>query len=321
MGAAKLRAPRTHVDATKLISYAMDPKAGGSYIAQVETTVRYAGRTVRSRAMVAHSGERERVEQLNGDARGSWSLTEPGRSYTYLPTVRTLLITETGRVLSEREKTRLLLANYEAQYQGTEQVAGRDAYVVRLAPRRGEGPSKTLWIDRRRHNVLRSTDYGASGDERGGTKTLKIAYDVRPDAARMDPAHADAAKKVFVCKSTEPAALAKALGLPVRLPKHLPKGYALDGYHLFNSQCNCGHRSAQLTFTDGLNVISVFETPRDSACRGANCDMASAGGVNACTVQGCDAAQAGRIVRSDRTVVVVADLPAREIRRIVESVQ
>ncbi|MCL4552358.1 MAG: hypothetical protein M1305_02215, partial [Candidatus Marsarchaeota archaeon] len=124
-----------------------------------------------------------------------------------------------------------------------------------------------------------------------------------------------------VCRSAKSMDLFKALGFPVRVPKYVPAGYEIEGYHLFNSQCNCNHRSAQVTYTDGLNVISIFQTPNMISCKDGTCNKANCGNSKGCAVSNCDVARTGLIAISDRTIVVVGDLLPEDVKRIAESVR
>ena len=76
--------------------------------------------------------------------------------------------------------------------------------------------------------------------------------------------------------------------------------------------------AAQITYTDGLNVISIFESPLMGSCCAA-CRMSGAS-RECCTVGGCEMAQAGSIRRGNKTVVVVGDLLPSQIKKIAESV-
>ena len=60
--------------------------------------------------------------------------------------------------------------------------------------------------------------------------------------------------------------LRKVLGFEARGSSICARRLQTEGCHLFVSQCGCGHRSAQITYSDGLSVVSVFESPMKAAC-------------------------------------------------------
>lgn len=308
-------ASRSRANMDRLVARALSGNA--SYVAQVVTSTKYNGKTIRTHATVFHQDGIEKVRYA-GD-RPVWSMTRDGKSYTYLPQSNKLLISETGRLLSDADRNALLMSNYKSISNGTDEVAGRDAYVVEISSRRDGHPCKKLWIDKRRLTVLKSVDYSAAGDERGRMVTERIRYN--PKIGPETFAVGGSPQVVRVCTSSDSMNLFKTLGMPVRLPKYLPPGYKLEGYHLFNSQCNCGHRSAQLTYSDGLNIISVFQTPRTACCGAGMCKLNCGGSSKGCTVANRDVAKTGQITRGDRTIVVVGDLLPEEIRKVAESVK
>lgn len=302
------------VDVDRLVANALNNEKTGDYVARVRTSVIYCGRAITTEAVVLHDGDREKIENPGQDGRGAWAMTDGSRRYTFLPKDRVLLVSEQSGV----GKANLLLLNYKPEYAGMDKVAGRRVYVVDLVPRREGRPSKKLWIDREHYTILRSVDYSASGDERGGMETIKIAYNAKvdPGAFRLPPS--SDVRRIEACVSSSPASLNGKLGFKVVAPGYIPSGYRLEGYYLYNCQCRCNHSSAQLTYTDGLNVISVFETSAKVACANGSCSM-GAQRSGKCAVEGCEMARAGRILRGDKMVVVVGDLPAEEIRRMAES--
>lgn len=312
---------RPHADAGRLVARALSRDANTDYIAHVVTSTEYNGKTIKTNATVFHQGDTEKIEYAGATGRSVWSMTRGGKSYTYLPKGNKLLISETSNLLSDADRSALLLTNYKAISDGTDKVAGRDVYVVDISSRYDGRPSKKLWIDKEHLTILKSIDYSAAGDERGRTETKRISFDMRIGPETFAIPTARSANVVMVCESADSMDLFKTLGVQVHLPKYLPAGYEPEGYHLFNSQCNCNHHSAQLTYTDGLNVISIFQTPKMTCCTDGTCNMADCGGSKGCAVANCDVAKTGVIARSDRTVVVVGDLLSQDVKRIAESVR
>lgn len=309
------------IDPTQLAASALARTDAATYVAEVVTVTRHEGKLLTARARVYRRGASERIEYSEEPGAGVWSITRDGRSYTFLPAEDRLLISETDHLLSTSDREKLLLSNYRAVYSGAESVAGREAHVVDLTPRRSGRPRKRLWIDARRQTVLRSVDYSSGGDRRGSMRVARIRYDAPvPDKMFTVPRNARV-QRVNVCASVRRGDLAKVLGFGVSLPGYVPKGYVLEGVHLFTSQCNCRHKAAQLNYTDGLNVISIFQAPRMTNCDPEVCNMRDDDDGSGCRMGGCEMARMGQVSRGNKVVVVVGDLLSGDIKRIAESVR
>lgn len=311
---------RPQTDMSKLVALALAPNSGTEYVAKVITTTDYNGKEIKTRATIYHQGVKEKVEYDGARGQTIWSIAKDDKTYTYLPKTKKLLISDQNGILSTSERSKLLSENYKSVSNGTEIIAGRPSYVVKITPKDGNGPSKKLWIDKQHLNILRSIDYDASGTERGSSETRKISYNakIRPDA--FDIAVNKSVERVKICESGRSADIFKKLLFRIAIPTYLPKGYRLEGYHLFYSQCNCHECSAQLTYIDGLNVISVFQSPKMTCCTTGSCNMAGCG-KDSCAISDGDIAKTGHILRGNKIVVVVGDLLPNEIKKIAESVK
>jgi negative regulator of sigma E activity len=313
-GALHLRAASwARIDAADLVSRAYLQQGQPSYIAHVTTLTGYEGKPIETHATVFHQGKVEKIEYSGASGRTAWLMTMDGKSYTYLPKGNRLLVSEMSRLLSDKDRTKLLLANYDAKCVGMNSIAGREAYIIELSPRHEARPAKKLWIDRENFAILRTEDYSASGDRHGLTQMNQVSFGAKiaPRTFVLPPARS--VDFVMVCKSGVSADMFRDLGFAVSAPSYLPAGYELEGYHLLYSTCGCAHHSAQLTYTDGLNVISVFESPKMACCK--SCKMAK------CDDQNCGAATMGEVTRGDKTIVVVGDLLPSDLNKIAESVK
>ena len=307
-----------NVNFTPIVADTFSNKIRISYIAHVTTSSKYCGKILQTKAVIYHRRDEEKIEQQGSRKYPVWSITRGDHSYTFIANENTLLISDTSRLISEKQRKKLFLENYEARYAGMDEVAGRRTWVVNLIARRRERPAKKLWIDLKTYVILRSIDYSSTGDERSRTQISKIIYNPVFDPAKFVLPESKSIERITVCKSSNPTALFGSLGFNVIRPRYVPSGYRLEGYHLFNSRCACKHLTAQLTYTDGLNVISVFESPIMTACA-ESCNMRGSG-HGGCDVGGCEIACTGSVVRKDKTVVVVGDLLPDEIKKIAKSV-
>lgn len=289
-----------------------------SYTATATLTMPYRGKTIKSHISLIHTRDAENVTCQPSTNGSAWTIKKPGCSYTYIPGKNTMVVSRYSSLLTPGRRGQLLLANYEAKYAGTQQVAGRTAYVVELVPRHKVGLGKRLWIDTQYQTLLRSTDRSSSGDERG-MEITNINYSANVNQTAFDP-HPKAGTKTMVgCRPATLAELSRKVGVPITEPGYIPKGYVPEGRHLFTPSCGCCLSSAQITYTDGLNTISVFENRAGSECK-MGCCGPKAGKTGGCEVSCCGVTGTGRITRGKKTIEVVADLPASEIRKIAESV-
>lgn len=299
-----------NVDSRRLVAQALSRERDSDYIAHVTTTTGYNGRVVKTHATVFHQGKMEKIEYAGASAKSAWSMARDGKTYTYLPKDNRLLVTEMSRVLSDADRTELLLSNFRMRCARMDAVAGRKAYVVELASSEPNRPWKKLWIDCKNQTILRTDDYSASGEKRGSTEMDSVSFGERISPKTFALPSGKSVKYFMLCESGDPADTLMGL---VAMPTYIPSGYRLEGYHVLFSTCGCSHRSSQLTYTDGLNMFSVFQAPRMVSCcktDGGKCDD-----------QNCGIATQGQVTRGDREIVVVGDLLPKEIRKIAESVR
>jgi len=288
------------------------------YTATASLSMPYQGRMVKSTISIIHSHDAEKISRPSkGD--GPWSIKDARGSCAYCPKSNRLVVNRWSSMLTPEERGRLLLANYDPRYEGSERVAGRDAYVIELVPKHQGRASKKIWVDVHSQTVLRSIDRSCDGEERG-MEITDIHYTAGADKAAFTPHPKAGAKTLISCKPADPTTLDSKVGVHVTLPAYIPSGFKLEGRHLFTPPCGCCPICGQLTYTDGLCVISVFQSRPDTKCTSTCCGpKAARPGTYRATC--CGITGSGRITRKDKTIVVIADLPPTELRKIAESVK
>jgi len=158
----------------------------------------------------------------------------------------------------------LLARNYDIVLLGTDEVIGRQAYVLSLTPH-GTGVQRQLWVDRLTGTVLRSEDRDASRGLVLTTYFSRISFSLNlPEAyfRYRPPAGTRVVAMQTVAGGTmNPADLQQQVGFPVLVPPALPEGYTFRGGAVsrFGSLV-----SAYLRYSDGGNIISFFEAPAGS---------------------------------------------------------
>lgn len=158
----------------------------------------------------------------------------------------------------------LLTRNYDIVLLGTDEVIGRQAYVLSLTPH-GTGVQRQLWVDRLTGTVLRAEDRDASRGLVLTTYFSRISFSLNlPEAyfRYRPPAGTRVVSLQTVAGGTQnPAQLQRQVGFPVLVPPALPEGYTFRGGAVsrFGSLV-----SAYLRYSDGGNIISFFEAPAGS---------------------------------------------------------
>jgi len=203
-----------------------------------------------------------------------------------------------SRVLPQPEATGnlpLLLRNYHLLDQGTDTVAGRTTHVFLVQPRRPGNPSKRLWLDQDTGLLLKSVLRNWQGKPVSEMefREIKIARDL-PEAAQQ-------------CRRPEqvpPRPALPPLGFSPLQPGYVPEGYEYQGQSALAIR---GKPAAHLRYSDGLNTISLFQQPGPPAFR-------ESAGLRDMGFSQLVYRRVGEI-----NVVVFADLPPDQLRRIVDS--
>lgn len=321
-GLALVRSLHVRADGASTLRRAYESAQRASYTGTVTTAVFYMGREFRTQSAVLHRGGEERIKYLSGPVAGVLVVARRGETRTYQPGARQVIVSRAPGGRSDGAALDLLLANYAASLAGSGRVAGRSADIVAVTPRRRGNPSKKLWIDRGTGVILRSEDRSASGELRSRTEFTAIRCGASAPSAAFEPT-ADIGP-AWTTKERDreltQAELQKAVGLRVVPPQYLPPGYVPDGMNVYSCACGCGHKAAHLRYTDGLNSISVFETPAHPACGSAACSV-HCPTTGRCQVRDARQARVATASSGTRSIVVVADLPEEEIARVAKSIQ
>ncbi len=164
----------------------------------------------------------------------------------------------------QRGDRTLLRRNYTLTSLGTDEVIGRQAYVIALEPK-GPGVSRELWVDRATGTVLRSEERDPSRGIILSAYFSRISFSLNlPEAYfrfRMPAGARTLPMRTTEGESMSPAALERQVRFPVLIPPALPEGYTFRGGAVsrFGSLT-----SVYLRYSDGGNLISFFEAPAGS---------------------------------------------------------
>ncbi len=314
----KLLVPTRVADASAILKQSCAGFDKLDYSGTVTSTVSYCGHKIITRSTVRHKGKDERIEYLSGPVRGVVIINTGKENRIYQPNTGKIIISQT--VDSTRHDLVSLLNNYKAIKTADGSVAGRKVNIISLESKHN-GPARKLWIDRKTGIILKSEEYSTDGRLRSRTEFTKISY---------APQHIEAVNKLpdtVEAKWTReeldiPSSLAeveKTVGIRTTLPAYMPGGYSLESASVYNCVCGCGNKAIHLRYTDGLNSISIYETPGSSQYGSNTCKIHCAT-KGRCVVADARQAQVATISIGKITVIVVADLSEAEITRIVDSI-
>lgn len=284
-----------------------------------------AGRApVSSKVRVYRSQGRSRMEFLTGPTAGTIIIESNNSIITIsakqkMPTA--CLQHKTGDYLSQ------LFKNYVPKLVGSQSIAGRNCYIIKLEPKFSGNPTSKIWVDKEKYIILRTDWYGLNGRLFSLSRYDSIDFSARPpDSLFTAPIKPESSA---VCRSTMNInEVRKAVGFTPLKPKYLPKGYTFDGYYIQTSPC--GISFAALKYANGLNTISVFESK--CPCAGPGCMADNRGqkrrfgrgarcGPNGCILADRPHARMFQTRVGDITIAVVGDAPTSELVKIAESIK
>lgn len=296
------------VDAPSLISYS----ASGT------TTSIYRGKPLSLKVNVIHGKpNKNRIEYLTEPLKGVVVIDDGKQTWRCDPKLHSTVSMESGQGL----ELGLFLKNHRVEQVGSEKIAGRPTSVLLVKTTSGQ-VKKRLWVDATTSVILRWEDYDARGKVHSSTRFDSIKYTNNTSSYKQllsSSSSAFARPSGIRClegpgKAMSRQDLSKAVGFAVKTPSYVPKGYRPDGYRLYDCPCGCGHESAYIRYTNGLESISVFETRADSGCmKSGKCDAR----MGKCLVRN----QLALTTKDGVTFVVLGDLKARTLRRVTESIR
>lgn len=137
--------------------------------------------------------------------------------------------------------------NYEIRLVGTDEVAGREVYVIHAEPKREGESARRLWIDREFYLIVGTQVESPSGKVVNSARFTRVEFnpdDISPTIFRPS------GKIKSVSASAGPPGFAAAK------PSYLPDGYRLVSISCVNVN---GCSSTLLQFSNGVNTVSLFQ--------------------------------------------------------------
>lgn len=219
----------------------------------------------------------ERIEYLSPEAsRGRTIVSNKQRQWRYDPRTRTLTIRDVPRgqvqVDEAAESYSLLRDNYILSFlPATKTFADRKTFVLSIARQSNKTLARRLWIDAATSIVLKRETYHDSPVPAATVAFSDINFHpaFKPDTFSVPGMHGEKGVRV-VSLPRDPemllplSSVGSQLGSKAITPPKLA-GFELVGAGLLNYKG--GRVALHLRYSDGLNLVSLFETQRRLTAR------------------------------------------------------
>lgn len=171
------------------------------------------------------------------------------------------------KLVDPDEERRLLEKNYDLRIQGTERVAGRSCTVLEVRSKNGGKAARRLWVDRTYGLVLQRVAYHRDGREASRMRFIKVDIPAQEGDVDFDftpPAGVKTAANKLKPDYLEFDEAATATDMQPYVPGWLPPGYMFESLNLLPYK---GVTILHYRFTDGVDVLSLFQSPRRAQVR------------------------------------------------------
>ncbi len=218
------------------------------------------GPQVTSMTVLCSPGGRERREF---HATRGMLVVDGEYSWQYLPEQGVVLKRPSraeGGELLRPDQLRQALASYEVRVAPAGTIAGRRSQALEFVPRQsGSRPRRRVWVDVETGLMLRTEVYGTDSRLAWLAVFEDLEYHPAFDGAVFTMQVPPGARIVEAAAEPclEPAEAARLAGLPLSLPAYLPEGFARQCIKVRRQR---DYREIQVTFSDGLSLLSLFES-------------------------------------------------------------
>jgi len=170
-----------------------------------------------------------------------------------------------------------LLRNYDIRVLDGGSIADRSTYLLEIDPKVVGKPSRKIWVDKETSIILKVENYGSQKRLLGFYAYSRINYKPEIDETVFQRQHRQdeertqrmerGRKELWNDGQGKPnlARIRKAAQLGVIIPVQLPAGFALQSIQALRFG---ERRNVHLRYTDGLAVISVFQSLSKDGGRG-----------------------------------------------------
>jgi len=252
-----------------------------------------------------------RMDYLTPPMAGVIEVQGPGGAWRYDPASHRVTVVHGVRFPSSLLSRRweLIQQNYNVLVGPRQTIAGRPAVLLKVDPRVGGNPADHVWVDVNKEIILGQDHFASNG--RLQSRSLFTSIKFEPVSLALFSAPRTPLVAAAPMKLSERMSLTRLqqdVGFPIALPGWLPPGYHMEASFLTRCEGSYGATVAMIRFTNGLNNITLFQSPHVIDARGA-CRLTSHLGV-----------QDARLVRNNIDYVLIGDLSAAQLRRMALSI-
>ena len=231
------------------------------------TTVSRDGLDVSSEQQVMRAGARAlRLVYVRPPRLAGEEILDNGRFYCHLIPTKDTLELSPSRIGNLRVRVPQVIGQIRsgrliAQTVGQDVVAGHDCVVVQVAAQSAAAvPWRRFWIDPTNGAQLRIEQYGADGQLQSASYYTQVTYNPVFDGStfRLPNAGSRVIERGFAAPSLTLDQVRSQAGVPVPTPSDVPEGFHFQAGSVSDAR---GRKVIQLRYVNGVNVLSVFETP------------------------------------------------------------
>jgi outer membrane lipoprotein-sorting protein len=271
------------------------------------------------------------VHQLGGKERreyhGSQSIVVIDGSYFYqFHPAKNLIVKrrlpgEGGYDSLRKESLKQTLVSYDLQTSPSEAVAGRRTHMYAFLPKQpGSRPARKVWVDVETGLILNNEIY--SPDERLFWLSVFEDIDYRP---AVNPASftmpTPSGARVVEAREEQcyaPGEAQEIAGLPLVLPQYLPGGFLRK---CIRARRQGDYREIKVLYSDGLSLLTLFESSRFRPFGGAGSGLSVQVGDNSASLHRLGLVSALNWESPGSYLTILSELSRDELLKVAESVE
>lgn len=232
------------------------------------TIVSHNGLDISSEQQVLRNGARAlRLDYIRPSRLAGEEIIDNGRFYCHLFPAKDTLEISPSRIQTLRVRVPEVIQQIRSgrlvvQSVGQDVVAGHACAIIRVAPRgTSPVPWRRFWIDPTNGAQLRIEQYDARDRLQSASYYTQVTYNpvINKSAFRLPHAGSKVVERGFAVPSLTLDQVRSQAGFPVPAPASLPEGFRFQAGSI--SDTLRGHRVIELRYVNGINALSVFETP------------------------------------------------------------
>jgi len=156
---------------------------------------------------------------------------------------------------------KIMLNNFKISQISQGRILERPVYILFLSPRNFSGPSLKLWIDKETYLTLRREKYTSQGKLLFSLQYTEVEFNKHLSRERCYanlPRIPSAGERSSLLSCSPLQEIISQIEFPLFLPRYLPPGYIFQGGELVGKR----KKAVKLIYTNGLEVIVLFQSPR-----------------------------------------------------------